>query len=133
MKKRRVLIVLVLALLLAALLYRVYTNASLLPGQLNGTFVLGHTLNSQLIFSVNTAEEVFYFTDQWNSRYITGRVTPQGDGAYSLACQDPDNAAVLPDQIIACDDLTLLLRIYDLTLPFQKTDHIPLQIGNNYS
>lgn len=133
MKKRRILIALAAAVLLLALFFRAYQRAALLPGQLNGTYTLGDVPPYQLIFSANTREGVFYYTDQGNSRYITGRITPRGGGAYALTCQDPNNGAVLPDQIIACDGLTLLLKLYDITLPFEKNDSVTLQIGDSYS
>lgn len=75
MKKRRILIALAAAVLLA-LFFRAYQRAALLPGQLNGTYTLGDVPPYQLIFSANTREGVFYYTDQGNSRYITGRITP---------------------------------------------------------
>lgn len=85
--------------------------------------------DEQKLFSVDTSN-AFYYADQKNDRYILGQVQDQGEGRYVITCQDPDNAAILPNQEIAYDGDGFSLTIEDQLYIFQKTDDVPLIVGD---
>lgn len=128
MKKLRFLLFAALAVLLLGLFVRTYNHAVLLPDQLQGTYVTGNG-PFQVIFSAYMAREMFFYTDQANKTYIKGEIRSQDDGTYLLVCDDPDNAALLPDQTLSCEDLTLSLKVGDQPIDFQKIDAVPTIIG----
>ena len=72
----------------------------------------------------------FYYADQKNDRFILGQIQPQGEDAYLLSCQDPNNAAILPDQEFTYDGKGFSITIQDELYVFQKTGDIPSIIGD---
>ena len=80
-------------------------------------------------FSVDQSN-AFYYADQKNDRFILGQLQPQGEAAYLLSCQDPNNAAILPDQELTYDGKGFSITIQDELYVFQKTDDVPSIIGD---
>ena len=91
-----------------------------------GSYTAG-AVDAQKLFSVDESNS-FYYADQKNDRYILGHVQPQGEDAYVISCQYPDNAAILPDQEITYDGDGFSLTIEDQMYVFQKTDDVPAVI-----
>lgn len=113
-----------LLLLLAGCTY----NFPPTPGTICGTYTSGDA-ELQKIFSVDQSN-AFYYADQKNDRFIFGQIQPQGEDAYLLSCQDPNNAAILPDQELTYDGKGFSITIQDEVYVFQKTDDIPSIIGD---
>lgn len=113
-----------LLLLLAGCTY----NFPPTPGTICGTYTSGDA-ELQKIFSVDQSN-AFYYADQKNDRYILGQIQPQGEDTYLISCQDPNNAAILPDQELTYDGKGFSITIQDEVYVFQKTDDIPSIIGD---
>ena len=96
--------------------------------RLRGSYIAG-VADAQRLFSVD-ASQVFYYADQKNGRFVRGRVSPQGEGTYVIACQDPHNAGILPHQELLYDGNGFSLTIEGERHSFQKIDDVPAVIGD---
>lgn len=103
-------------------------SVSSTPETICGTYTSGDAM-LQKIFSVDQSN-AFYYADQKNDRFILGQLQPQGEGTYLLSCQDPKNAAILPDQELTCDGKRFSITIQDQLYVFQKIDELPSIIGD---
>ena len=86
-----------------------------------GSYIAG-VADAQRLFSVD-ASQVFYYADQKNGRFVRGRVAPQGEGTYVIACQDPH-------QELLYDGNGFSLTIEGERCSFQKIDDVPAVIGD---
>jgi len=93
-----------------------------------GSYIAG-AADAQRLFSVD-ASQAFYYADQKNGRFVRGRVFPQGEGTYVIACQDPHNAGILPHQELLYDGNGFSLTIEGERCSFQKIDDVPAVIGD---
>lgn len=67
---------------------------------------------------------------QKNALFILGSIQPQGEDSCRISCQDPDKAAIIPEQEFAFDGESLSLTIGEYQCEFQKTDDVPAIIGD---
>lgn len=105
------------------------TTVPLPPGAtLCGSYIAG-AADAQRLFSVD-ASQAFYYADQKNGRFVRGQVSPQGEGTYVIACQDPHNAEILPHQELLYDGNGFSLTIEGERCSFQKIDDVPAVIGD---
>ena len=93
-----------------------------------GSYIAG-VADAQRLFSVD-ASQAFYYADQKNGRFVRGRVAPQGEGTYVVACQDPHNAGILPRQELLYDGNGFSLTIEGERHSFQKIDDVPAVTGD---
>ena len=128
MKKHSILTWFCLLVSLLLLLAGCTDSVSSTPETLCGTYTSGDA-ELQKIFSVDQSN-AFYYADQKNDRFILGQLQPQGEDAYLLSCQDPNNAAILPDQEFTYDGKGFSITIQDELYVFQKTGDIPSIIGD---
>lgn len=104
------------------------TVPSSAPGTICGSYIAG-AADAQTLFSVDVSQ-TFYYADQKNDRFILGRVSHQGEGAYRISCQDPYNAGILPDQELFYDGKGFSLIVEGELYFFQKIDDVPVVIGD---
>ena len=98
------------------------------PGTICGSYTSGDA-EFQKIFSVDQSN-AFYYADQKNDRFILGQIQPQGEDSYLISCQDPNNATIIPDQVLTYDGKGFSITIQDALYVFQKTDDVPFIIGD---
>lgn len=113
-------ILLVFALAVAYLL-----RTPFLQHDFKGTYLAGSG-PYQLIFSVLPEYQEVYYADQDKGIYLWGRFVPEGDKAYRIIFED---TSIIPEQILVCQDTTLLLQIGDTMVPFQKDSNIPVLVS----
>ena len=128
MKKHSILTWFCLLVSLLVLLAGCTYNFPPTPGTICGTYTSGDA-ELQKIFSVDQSN-AFYYADQKNDRFILGQIQPQGEDTYLISCQDPNNAAILPDQELSYDGKGFSIIIQDEVYVFQKTGDIPSIIGD---
>ena len=128
MKKHRLLTATGLLVSLLLLLAGCTNSVSSTPETICGTYTSGDAM-LQKSFSVDQSN-AFYYADQQNDRFILGQVQPQGEGVYLISCQDPNNAAILPDQELTYDGDGFSITIQDQLYVFEKIDDIPYIIGD---
>lgn len=93
-----------------------------------GKFVSGEAMD-QIGLSIDADTNEFFYEDQGEGLYIRGRFTAREDGAYDIACLNPDNAAIIPDQtvIYADREITMIVsNISDKAIVFRKVSDVPI-------
>lgn len=130
--KKRWLVYALLLLLSVGLFGCAGSGATTVPlppsATLCGSYIAG-AADAQRLFSVDASQAVYY-ADQKNGRFVRGRVFPQGEGTYVVACQDPHNAGILPHQELLYDGNGFSLTIEGERCSFQKIDDVPAVIGD---
>ena len=95
-----------------------------LEDSFTGTFLSGD-IPYVLTFSVELEGNDFYYADQFNGKYIHGRIEQQEDGTYAVACTSDAGRAVIPDQVVQYADRAFTIEIDGTAAEFTKTDDIP--------
>ncbi len=122
-KRKRLVIMGILLVLALAVAYLIRTP--FLQHDFKGTYLAGSG-PYQLIFSVLPEDQEVYYADQDKGIYLWGRFVPEGDKAYRIIFED---TSIIPEQILVCQDTTLLLQIGDAMVPFQKDSNIPVLVS----
>lgn len=128
MKKHRLLTATGLLVSLLLLLAGCANSVSSTPETICGAYTSGNVVWQKQL-SVDQSN-TFYYADQQNDRFILGQIQPQGEGVYLISCQDPNNAAILPDQELTYDGDGFSITIQDQRCVFEKIDDIPYIIGD---
>lgn len=128
MKKHRLLTATGLLVSLLLLLAGCANSVSSTPETICGAYTSGNAMWQKQL-SVDQSN-TFYYADQANDHFILGQLQPQGEGVYLLSCQDPNNAAILPDQELTYDGDGFSITIQDQLYAFEKIDDIPYIIGD---
>lgn len=111
-KVYRSLAVLILLVLVAYGLRRI----PMLSNDFAGTYI-SSSGSQQLIFSVFPLKQSVYYADQAQNIYIWGSFAPKGNDSYLIVFED---APVIPEQILVCEDLTFQLCVGDEKMLFRK-------------